>query len=509
MRISLFLFLSFAYTINGFAQTQDLLSLARGEFLGMNALYDEKENLFGYISMYDYGKSGDSTKKFEYVILDKNLNPVANKAFEGDITAGNYAGYINFNGKVVLRPTYIDYSLVNRKTVFMPSSMEIDLKENSIQKKVFYEYDHGTFKELLKHETLMQTRLNDKIEKKENGFNYSASVIEIKEGGYIVLEYDDYIDYQKNNHIRRYDTSKKELWDYEYNKTGSKSASELLYPLNKDENYLYGMLRVSAKREEDKFYLVVVDMKTGKEVHKKEIEAPVNALSHLLRFYTLSYGELDNDKAFDDKIVIVGRTSDLYAYTGFSRLIVDKKTFAADLRTISYMDFKGHIPKISTNGYVERGFSLDPRDIFIMKDGSVGILFEKYKAAGEYNAQKTTDLVYAYMDKDFKVAGAKIFEKEKSKWQNSDYLFSQTLNNGNDMVFFYRDYQKDEETKDRNWNLFINTLISGTFKQEMIPISSKENFVIIPYIAKEGYILLQEFNKKAKYNQVRLERLNY
>jgi hypothetical protein len=96
-----------------------------------------------------------------------------------------------------------------------------------------------------------------------------------------------------------------------------------------------------------------------------------------------------------------------------------------------------------------------------------------------------------------------------SRWSNADYLFAQYLNDDNDLVFFYRDFQKDDETKQRNWNLFINTFIGGVFKQEMIPISSKKNFIIFPYVAKEGYILLQEFNKEGKYNQIRLEKLNY
>ena len=78
------------------------------------------------------------------------------------------------------------------------------------------------------------------------------------------------------------------------------------------------------------------------------------------------------------------------------------------------------------------------------------------------------------------------------------------------MVFFYKDYLKDDETKDKNWNLYINTIINGKFSQEQVQISSKEDkYFIYPYIAKEGYILLNEFNKKDKYNQIRLEKLNY
>lgn len=506
MKPILFL-LSFLVFTNAYAQTQDLIALAEGDFLGMNALFDEKGSLFGYVSVYDYGKVSDKAKKFEYVIMDKNLNPFANNTFEGDLTAGDYSGYMNFEGKIVLRPTRMDYRFVKKDEVFTPSSMVIDLKTNTIKRKVYYDYDHGTFKEMLQNNTWSQNRKEYKAEKKENGFNYISSVSEIKEGGFIVTEYEDHGAYNKNNRVMRFDENKKELWRFAYNDNGSKSASQSLGYLDKDEHYYYGLLRDRVKKDYT-HYLLVLDMKTGKEVHKKEIPDPDELLPTITYFPTESYGFLDNDKAFDDKIVVVGRKYRALGFVGFTRLLIDKKTFAADLKMVTYSDFRPFVPHMNDGGRVN-GYLLDPRDILFLKDGSVGLLFEKYKAAGEYNAQKTKDMVYVYTDKDFKVAGAKVLEKEKSKWQNSDYLFSQNLNNDKDVVFFYRDYQKDDETKDRNWNLFINTMIDGTFKQEMIPISSKEDYLIFPYIAKEGYILLQEFNKKAKYNKVRLERLNY
>ena len=43
------------------------------------ALFEKKDNLIGYFTLFGYGKSGDKTKKFAYVILDKNLNPISNK----------------------------------------------------------------------------------------------------------------------------------------------------------------------------------------------------------------------------------------------------------------------------------------------------------------------------------------------------------------------------------------------------------------------------------------------
>ncbi|MFP3599748.1 hypothetical protein SB679_23815, partial [Chryseobacterium sp. SIMBA_029] len=91
-------------------------------------------------------KSGEKTKKFEYVILDKNLNPVANKEFEGDITAASYKGYVDFKGQIILKPSIMDYSLIKNKELFTPISMVIDPKTNTIKRKIYYDYqEDGTF----------------------------------------------------------------------------------------------------------------------------------------------------------------------------------------------------------------------------------------------------------------------------------------------------------------------------------------------------------------------------
>ena len=122
---------------------------------------------------------------------------------------------------------------------------------------------------------------------------------------------------------------------------------------------------------------------------------------------------------------------------------------------------------------------------------------------------KTTDMVVIITDENFKINDVKVLPKDKSNYSYSDYLFNQYLNGKKDIVFYYRDYQKDEN-KDKNWNLFINTIIKGKFNQEKIQISSKQDkYMIFPYPAKDGYILFFEYNKKDKYNQIRLEKLNY
>lgn len=492
-----------------FAQTQDLYSLAKGDYLGFNALFDDNSNLYGYVAMYGYGKSGDKTKKFEYVILDKNLNPVANKEFEGDATAQDYFGYIDFRKKLVLYPTP-DYYTVKGRDFFYPRSKEINLANNSIKNKIYYDYKDGKFTEETEPKNVRDSKKEDKAEKKLKGYNYISVVYEIKEGGFLVFEYNDYGSYTNNENLLRFDENKNLLWTFKYNTEGDKKNSESMRIFEKDDKYIYTILTKEVKRDKS-FFLQIIDMKTGKVVSQKPITGfSKETLERMTSVYSY-YKSVNNDKTFDDKIVMVSKNySNYFKHTGFVRFILDKNSLDFNFQTLNYSDLKTAIPEIDENGYVESGYYLDIRDFYFLEDGSIGILMEKFKPEGQYNAPKTTDLVYAYTDKDFKLSGAKVFKKDKTKWAiNADYLFSQYLNSGKDVVFFYRDLQKDDKTKEKNWNLFINTLINGQFNQEKVQISEKDNFTVIPYVAKEGYILLREYNEKEKFNKIRLERLNY
>lgn len=506
----LYLFFAVISQVFIFGQSQNLAELASGDYIGFNALFDQKENLFGYVSLYSYGKTGDKTKKFEYVVLDKNLNPVANKEFEGDITAGSYYGYMDFRGKIILRPSRLDNSLIKNKDFFIPRTKEIDLADNAIINKPFYDYKEGKFIELAEPKNYKADLNEDRAEKKAKGYNYISAVYEIKEGGYIAVEYNSYSNYINNNSLIKFNENKKELWRYKYNTSGDKKINDEISILEKDENYIYILLQHNEKKLKT-FQLLVLDMKTGNEVSKKPLTGlSDDTLDKIGSLNSYSFGSITNSKTFDDKIVYLARTySNPYKTTGFSRLIIDRKTFATQTQEIPYASLQNKIKNISETGGVENGYFLDPRDAYFLKDGSIGILMEKYKPEGSYSASKTTDLVYIFTDADFKVSGVKIFDKEKTKWANSDYLFSQYLNDGEDVVFFYRDYEKNEETKDKNWNLYINSLVDGKFAQEVVPISAKKDFFVYPYVGKEGYILLREINEKEKFNKIRLERLNY
>lgn len=283
-----------------FSQTQDLAALATGEHVGMNALFDEQDNLYGYVSLYSYGKSGDKTKKFEYVILDKNLNPVANKEFEGDITAGSYMGYVDFRKKVILRPSSLDYSKIKMGELFTPRSMEIDLASNSVQQKTYYDYDNGTFKVINQPKNWKTARQENKEEKKAKGYNYYSSVFEIKEGGFLAIELNDYGKYVNNNSLIKFDENKNEVWRYRYNENGDKKNTEELALVEKDAQHIY-FIRQKKTNDTKEFTLLVLDMKTGKEVVSKPISGLSDDTVDHITSLSSTTRSLDNDKTFDDK----------------------------------------------------------------------------------------------------------------------------------------------------------------------------------------------------------------
>src|SRR5690606_837379 len=110
-------------------------------------------------------------------------------------------------------------------------------------------------------------------------------------------------------------------------------------------------------------------------------------------------------------------------HRGFVRLIIDKKTNALSFERFYWNDMANFI-NVGKGGEVENGYSLYIRDIYMMEDGKVGILFEKFKMGGAYSVSKTTDLVHLVTDSNFKITDVRVLEKAKSKFNTSDYMFS-------------------------------------------------------------------------------------
>jgi len=498
----LFLIFLFIY-LNSFSQNFDLSKISSGKYLYMSAILDNNEKLYGYFSLYELGKTNEKEKTFEFYILDKNLNEVLSNKVNMPNEIDYLVPYINVDGDLILSPISNNSKNVLKDFVF-PKSMKLDLKTNKIEAYNFFCYEDNVFVECPENKSYREKRKEYQKSKKEKEFIEDSDVYRLKNGKYLVSILKDYFKYIKDNELKFFDENKKEIWSFKYNQDGSKENVEYLSVIHYNEDRLYALL---VDKDEDKYtnYILIIDIKTG-VVRKKETVKDFG-YSTTKRFYNRNTKFYENE----NYVFIFNYLYDFEGNrNGYVLARIDKKTediFYADLEYEH--DLKAYIPNIDKTGFVENGYFLHVKEVFFMRDGSVKILAEKIKIAIQ-STINTTDMVFISTDKNFKVTFAETLEKEKSTNAYTDYLFAQEINDNKDFVFYYKDFKKNAETKDKNWILFINTIINGKFKQEQIIISSKKDkFVTIPYIAKEGYILLREYNEKEKYNQIRLERLNF
>lgn len=509
-KIITFLFLFIG--VVSYSQINDLASLSSGEFFGFSSVFDKKENLNGYIALYSKGKVDEKTIKLEYVYLDKNLNKVSNKEFQTQSSVSDYYISMDFTGNIQLTPQldYEQMSIFSYGKIVMPDNLLINLKDNTVTKRTTVCYENKSFIECPDAKSFKELRQEYKKERKENGMIYESSVTSMVDGTFLVYEYNLEKLKVKNNAFIKFDKDKKEVWRYEYNKDLEKKQFQYINVLHFDQKFIY-FIEFSEFKKENTAKIIKIDLTTGERIIDYPISDYSNSVLKTLYNLVSGYVAVDNKKEFDDNLVFVGSLGGNNAdTTGYFRMIIDNITNKVSFDKMFFEDAKKYVD-IDKYGTVERGYTLKIRDLYFMKNGSVGLLFEKFKIGVNFftNSQvvKTTDLVYFNTDSSFKLNTVKVLSKEKSKNIVSDYLFSQSINEDNDVAFFYRDYLDDSDGK-KNWSLYINSIKNGEFNQEQIPISSKQN-TILPYVAKEGYILLREFNKKDKYNGIRLERLNY
>lgn len=499
--------------VSAMAQTSDLASLSTGTYAGSSGIFEKNNELFGYIVYYDYGLIDKSNKKMEYVILDKNLNKVANKVFEAEKFVGSYScTKIDYKREIELRPRLDNLAgnFTDFKTQKLPQMRKINLEKNEISVLESICYEDKTFSVCETNKTFKELQKEQKADRKKD-IRYKSDVVIMEDGTYLVYEF--YIDNDKvsDNAYIKFDKDNKEIWRYEYNKDLGKKQFETTNVLNFDQENIYMVQTFREKTKITSLKFLRLDIKTGKIVAEIPIEN-FNAfdLNNILSLRDSEGYSVGNKKIFEDKLVFLGRCFEegKTGSIGFYRFIFDKNTNQGKFDILKYTDAEGKM-YIQEDGSVGDNFYLSIRDVFILADGTVDIIFEKYKFNAYGGRSVATDLVLFKTEGDFLLKEVKIFPKSKSVNQTSDYLFSQYLNNNKDLVFFYRDYEKDENTSKKNWNLYINTIKEGTFNQEKIVISSKKDFFIVPSLAKEGYVLLREYNKDFKYNQIRLERLNY
>lgn len=473
----------------GSAQVSNLTNLASGRMEMFVPIYEEANNVYGYFSLFRKDKLSEDEEKFEYIILDKNLNKVANGEFVDTYYKGVYSSYF--------KPEKVKNNLILTKqfsnlsgSIAFTSSRLLDLSSNAINEPFYFE-GNTLYKGFRDAETLK------KDQKSRPFFNLPIAA----DDGYVLIEGSKKSNKNNPSQIYYYNLQHEKLWDYDFGPENKKSEYRIA---TVDDGSIY-FLYETKDLSNSSIKLSRIDIETGQ-----------SKFSYTLESYGGEYSYSYRIKKLADRTILTGKISpyNTLGYNkdkslGLFKIVLDGDGNELFNKHVLWEEMSEFFD-MNEKGKLEEGYKLFAHEYFVFNDERIIVLSEKYKIA--YNLLlgyhiKTEDFILLEFDSEFNLVNGTAIEKDMSKFSNSDFLFAQYLNDESDAVFFYNDYEKDSETKDKNWILGIVSLIDGKVNHEKIPMISEE-YSIFPYIAKEGYILLREFNKNSDFDKIRLERLN-
>lgn len=509
------LFLTFFLmaVLSGYSQMLDLSQyMDQSKLVLSQVLYNQDESVYGYLYIYYLDNTDKYNSRYEYIVIDKNLNLVVRNSFSQEITDRlTYLKIYNcrkLENKIIISIGYIvmpQFLGDNTEKYLFTAYRMINLADNSISSMYFYDgekiSDVGT--------------VDTDLQKKYRSISYYYEIYPIDNRefkGFVVEQISKFGYYDADiKKIKIYDINLKELWNTEvtgtYAKNTGSKIDKIFWP---DETILMTINNYKGSKETSR-NLCGVNMVTGKKMFEYTID------NNNSKYYYL-YNSI---KKYGDTIYISG----IYNPNDGNRLNDESSLgwFRIAIDTNGKEIMKKHIPwttagkflTIKDNGKVEGGYRLKYKAFFQFRNGTSAFLAEKYKGQvlastiSRQDLSTSTDMMLVTFNDKFEVTGAIKIDKATNLADQSDYLFSQYINDNSGVVFFFKDDKQDKADKKYYWYLGINKLADGKYSYDEFKLGSyRTDYFMVPGIAKEGYILLREYNEKEKYNQIRLEKLN-
>jgi hypothetical protein len=475
----------------------------------------------GYYHFYMVEKADRKNNNYLLSVSDENLREI--------------------NSINIVRPTY--YTLVegafngsNFAFLFYDSkskSVEIvsydrTLKQlGTVTKKVGNQYAQAAFNLISTGEDASQSYL---IPVKEKGFLYYGAQV------------DSY-----NFEIDFYDNAMKKAWSYAAAKNSRKveSAGDIF----QDDQFIGSMIasKPSMMSNDLAFELLVQDVQTGKALFR---------MSTVTAKYSLSIGDVYFDKE-KQNFVVFGEYFDKKdkemksQSLGFMYLIIDMQgkivgekinSWATEISKVTPMNEKGKFEGLNARILFHETIRTDDGQIFVVGEqykkvaSGAGIALQALSiVAGGGSAGVATSQINVYnlvifqFNTDFSIMKVHLFEKDKnvvtlpegatltsskllSYYVKSvggfDFLFSQVSSDKSTFNVSYINYDREKGTKAKN---ILGTVVytpEKKFVLDKMPLDRKSTSFFV-YRAKEGYVMISEYNKKLKTLESRLEKINY
>lgn len=516
MRLNIYtLLLSFFVLSSIQAQINDLSDLSQGEFVSFSAIFDEEDDLFGYVAQFDLGETSKLVNTFEVIVYDKNLNRLFFEELTGDTSVEKYKFTLNDFNEIEATPQ-VNLGQMGIFNILKGSynhTYYIDVNTGEINTKVqpcFLSDKLILCDDLSNKESNKITRKF----KKENKFYSIGDVEKLEDGNFLVKNrrtknYNKFFNYQ----LRFFNEDLEELWSFEYNTKPKSKKYERIAIVEYSHDQLSFFHKFFTKKRTE-IYFKTIDAKTGQLIRDEKIEGvSQTGLNKLLSPHANML-----KRNYENTSVIAAGIKDTKK-VNVNGFFLAKLNHKANQFSYSVFDFKTELAptidaEIHKYGTINK-LELNPRDVLIDSDGSFKLVAElsnDYFSSEDRKmmTSKVSDLYLLQFDDHLQFKGAEWLEKGELRQKRSNYYFSQRIgDNKENVVFFHRDKIEDEQTGDETTLLYINTFQDNTLVQDQFKLSSEnEDFKIYPFVAKSGYILLHEFDEDEERNQIRLERLN-
>lgn len=485
--------------LSGMAQTRSKANVKTVKLRDSGAII-QNGAVKGYFSFLNLEKQDKKNNNYELSITDENLREI------GAVTITRPNSYLvvdaSFNG------TSFGFLFFDTKTRTLELiSYDKNLKEGGkINKKLENKYAAASYNYMAQGHEPMQAFL---LAVPDKGFVYYG----IKE--------DSKCDFE----IEFYDNSMKKVWTSfaPQDKYDFENAAEAF----QNEEYIGSVVirRTSVMDLDFEVELMVQSVADGKMLFR----VPLSTSKYKVALADISFDKVKQQfvlfgEYFNKSENIIKDDSQ-----GFISLSFDMKGKVVSEKTNSWADITAKVEAKDKAKFEKT--SLLFHDFIRTSDGEVFAIGEQYKKGGTIMTPKVNvfNMAIFQFDANFGIRKVHIFEKDKNTTDlppgmlitsskllsyiaksngGFDYIFTQPSKDNGTFVVNYINYDRVKGQKGKNQLGSIVYTPEKTFTTDKIDLSRKSIRYYV-YRAKQGYVMVSEYDEKLKKIDSRLEKINF